>query len=236
MKLLSLRRQGCGIVTSLAALALLLPLGNIASAENIVYSGTDFDVTVSDPVDVGIALKAVTLTATGKSGKLLSGFDGVSDGMTGIVTQGDSLHQVWQIGALETPTLTQTEAVELIPAEIFNTVDTHFLFEEAEILGTVNPTETRGVQNDSEHAYAGFGDQLTGTFVLNGVALPTWEFAYVVVPDGTEVTLDFDMSILGQNPEFVSSSFLVPEPGTLMLLALGGLVALPVVCRRRAAK
>ena len=205
---------------------IVLSLTSVAAQAELIYVGTNFDIEVSSPVDVGVTpLRAVILTAVGKNGFLPNTFDSTKSGFggTGITTVGDSLHQVWEFGAFPTPILTLT--ADTIPQDL----DTHFLIETGQYLaGALAPTENRPTTDLTEDPRAGFGNSMTGTFSLTGSGSPTWDFAYLVVPNGTEVFLDFEISGVdlddnGYSDTVTGSLLVVPEPSMLLLLVLGAL-------------
>lgn len=206
-----------------AAFAIIGQMVSTGIAQATVISvGTNFDIEVSTPIEVGITpLWAVTLTAVGKNGALPNTFDSDKSGAggTGITTVGDLLHQVWEYGTIATPTLTLLGD----PTPISQEVDTHFLVETADIATMSPPAENKPTPYTVEDSRGGFGNSLTGTFSLLAVEQPRWDFAYFVVPAGTEVFFDFEIGANGFDSETVGGSFVVPEPSTLLLLVLGAL-------------
>jgi len=220
-------------------LAAVLSIGGLAMATTIaqagmIHVGTNFNVEVSTPTRVGVTpLWAVTLTAIGKDGALVNGFDGTGTG-GGITTDGNLLHQVWEEWP-PAPVSFATPTLDLVgtytpEAPFPQELDTHFLVLSDEIIVNDAPAENRSVLDATEDLRAGFGDSLTGTFSLDGVLLSQWDFAYLVVPAGTEISLDFDVggkvgSVFVK--EAVSGSFdVIPEPSGLLLLVVFGALAL----------
>ncbi len=218
----------------LCTLCALMVLTGTAHAGTI-WTGTNFQIDASAPAPVGIALEAVTLTVVGLNGTLPNSFDGISGGATGITTAGNSLHQVYEfmpVTGSPTPTLAL-----LVPANVaFQPIDTHFLVDPPTILPVTAPSEDQNVGDATEAANAGYGSFLTGQFALSGAPPASWDFAYLVVPSGTTVSLDFRVADgSGTHPlEHVQTSFTIPEPTTACLLAIGALaVGLACFTRRR---
>lgn len=193
-----------------------------------IYTGTNFRIDVSNPTPVGSALQSVTLTAIGLNGTLPSAFDGTSSGKTGITTSDNSLHQVWEFGAVATPTLNLVDAGSNAQ---YQPIDTHFLLLSANIVPVSAPTENRPVANAAETPNGGYGNQLTGAFSLSGSAASTWNFAQIVVPAGTVLSMYFAIGATS-GEELVGSSDqplrfqVVPEPSSwlLLVIALGSLL------------
>ena len=173
------------LFTSALALSAIL-YGGYARAD-IVYSGTDFRIEESLPTDLGSGLEAVTLTAIGQdpvNPYNPNGFDSGTGSNVGIWTASNSLHQLWEYGGfVSTPTLTL-----YVPGSIDQNLDTHFLISTGQYASVTNPpSETKEQVGD-------FGNSLTGTFSINSTVNPTWAFAYLVVPVGTQVNLNFTIA------------------------------------------
>jgi hypothetical protein len=215
-------------VVVLATVAVLS--GRLAQAEMVftdVYDGTNFTIQASNPVNLaGSALEAVTLRVVGLNGAIPNTYDSSKDNTGGTGITASALHQIWPYDALATPTSDM-----LIP--ITQAWDTHFLVNSANLLSVAAPSEDR-VLNHLYDPWGGFGTFLKGTFTDLTAVNSTWDFAYLVVPHGTTVHLDFDIGGAGFASEVVGGSFTVPEPSALILLVVGvlGLLA----CRRRLAR
>jgi hypothetical protein len=216
-------------------LAICALLSICASAQGAtVWTGTNFRVDASAASPVGIDLYGVTLTAVGLNGALPNAFDGVTGGGTGITTVGDLLAQVTEFVPLgsHTPTLD----LQVAGNSIYYPIDTHFLVEPPAIAAIVAPSETVNIADATEAPNAGYGDSLTGQFTLAGGAAATWDFAYIVVPAGTGIDLNFRLADGGGIHPFetVQASFAVPEPSTLALCLVGLLAWVTCGRRRRA--
>jgi hypothetical protein len=190
-----------------------------------IYTGTNFNIQVSTPVDVGTTpLKAITLTAIGKNGALPSAFGG-----TGISTIGNALHQIYEGNFVPTPTTTL-----IVPGSIPENLDTHFLVDTNNIIAITAPNENRNTLSAVENAFGGFGNVLNGVFTLKGTPTSsTWDMAYLVVPDGAQLNFNFSVSADGYSPELVNTSYTVPEPSAIALLAAGCIGLLFPIRRRR---
>ncbi len=200
----------------------------------IIYSGTNFDIQLSTPVEVGITpLKAMTLTVLGKNNVVPNSFDGTRLGGTGITTTGDALHQIWEYNASQTPTTTL-----IVAGSIPENLDTHFLFGTDKIISITAPNENRNTLYTVENDYGGFGNSLNGVFSLKGTPTSSlWDLAYLVVPQGAQLNFKFSVGAIGFTPELVNASYsVVPEPSMIVLLAIGctGLL-IPVWRRKRSA-
>ena len=113
--------------------------------------------------------------------------------------------------------------------------DSYLIVNPAEFNLTLSsPFENKVDGSSHGGADYGWGDHLGAAFSFDeSFDKEVWPFARVVVPNGTTVNLYFELSLPSGDDETVNTSFTVPEPGTLILLALGGLVALPAASRRR---
>jgi hypothetical protein len=223
-------------VLAIAATAAILS-GQFARADLIytdIFTGSNFTIQVSNPVNIaGTALEAVTLRAVGKNGAIPNTFDSDKSGAhgTGISTTGSALHQIWPLdrSSLKTPTLDMDEE------DPFNqALDSHFLVYSANLISFIAPTEDR-VTNHVYDSQGGFGTYLRGTLTDMSAVSSVWDFAYLVVPGGTTVNLDFEIGADGFESDTVSRSFVVPapEPNAIILLAVGVIGLL--ICRRRSA-
>ena len=233
---------------TLVALTLGLMVG-AAQADILLFSGTVYNVVITDPVPVGdgseslISFDLKLVNTTGDPGYDASAFDGTAFGYTGITSgvfnAGTGLHQHYSTGlAPTTPTL---------DSPVFATaIDTHFLDVLGNMLGINPPSEIVADIGPSAEAsdatppydlfgWTDFGSQLTGTFAVPGV--PSLSLAQIVirdpglpligVPFGTGlVSLDFFMSGTTAGETFLFDIGVVPEPATIGLLALGGMGAL----------
>jgi hypothetical protein len=204
-----------------------------AAQAEIIFSGTNIDVKVSDPVSVGMSpLKAITLTAVGKNGFFPNGFDSTrtNQGGTGITSEGDNLHQVG-MPQINYYTPTNNPNISLL-------IDTHFLIgPPSYVSGTVLPSETMNIASailGDTNGY--FGNSLYGIFSLSGIPTSSeWDFAYIVAPEGTQVNLDFKIGAMqgsqSVRDEFIHSFTVTPEPSAFVLLAMG-LLGMLVYARR----
>jgi hypothetical protein len=195
---------------------------------NTIYNGTNFTIQVSDPVSLpGTPFNAVTLRAVGKNGALPSTFDSDKSGVHGTGITASALHEIWpyDLDVLKTPTLD-------MGVPINQALDSHFLVHvnDLTIPAGKAPAEDR-VLNHAYDSYGGFGTYLKGTFTDSTAVNSIWNFAYLVVPVGTTVNVDFEIGAAGKPSETVMRSFTVPEPSTIVLLSLGFVGF--VVCRRR---
>jgi hypothetical protein len=179
-----------------------------------IYDGTNFTIQASNPVALTGPLQAVTLRAVGKNGTLPNTFDGYKFDQTGTGITASGLYEVWKSDDTATPTLTLAQKVNYV-------LDSHFLVLDANVI-MLNPADED--RNDPpDHLYdplGGMGSYLTGTFVLKVTQNATWDFAYLVVPVGATVNLDFEIGAADVDSETVNCSFGVPEPSTVVLLAV----------------
>ena len=126
----------------------------------VLYSGTNIDLVASNPILVGKTLEAFTLTAVGLNGAIPNTFDSTNSGQggTGITTVGTNLAQAWEFGGV-VPTPTQNLVV---PGDIPQAIDTHFLVDSTAIFSVVAPQENFLVPNPTEAPSAGLGNALWG--------------------------------------------------------------------------
>ena len=195
-------------VPKLVVVAMLVSSPSRAVAKTL-YVGTNIGLVASNPVPVGQALEAFTLSAVGSNGAVPSTFDSSNSGQggTGITTVGNNLAQVWEFNSVPTPTQNLN-----MPGDIPQDIDTHFLVDSNQIFSVVAPQENRIVPNPSEHPYAGFGNALWGTFSLPSQSSSTWSFAYIVVPLNTTVQFDFQLAAPGFPAESVNTSWTLTFP------------------------
>ncbi|MBN2581374.1 MAG: PEP-CTERM sorting domain-containing protein [Pirellulales bacterium] len=211
-----------------------------AFADTIIYSGDYFDILVSDPVDVESShtLKAVVLTASGqRTNSKPNTFDCTKSGSEpsslGIFTSGNHLHQVGWLKA-DVPAAPVDIYTPTNESQFDEVLDTHFLINPPDvIISSPSPQENMPVQDAAFHEHGHYGSYLKGNFALQGLPseLPaTWEFARIVVPNGTEINFNFAIGGFAfEGGEYVgkddklSVSYVVPEPCTLGLLGMGAL-------------
>lgn len=200
----------CGwlFASTFVPLAVLLGCPILAVAKTL-YVGTNIGLVASNPIPVGQALEAFTLTATGSNGAIPNTFDSTNSGQggTGITTIGNNLAQVWEFNAVPTPTQNLN-----MPGDIPQNIDTHFLVDSNAIFSVVAPQENRLLPNPAEHPYAGFGNTLWGAFSLPSQTLANWDFAYVVVPLNTTVQFNFQLAAAGFPAESVNTSWTLTFP------------------------
>ncbi|MCH8923802.1 MAG: hypothetical protein IIA67_11735, partial [Planctomycetes bacterium] len=204
---------------AVSAVCCLLTCCRWARAE-MIYTGLNADVEISEPVMVGDGtenLLLVNLSIVGKNGALLSGFDGTISG---------PLHQQ---SAAETPTPSLDEP--RADTIFLTNIDTHFnvhnddvivLFPMSETLGSVASSgeATDATGTDAAIALTSLGSSLSGTFVrMMGESTASWNLAQIVVPRGSTVSLEFEIGIRQgtQNSlEIVTTSFDVgSRPGVI---------------------
>lgn len=221
------------LATSLA-LALVIGLAGSANAVTIVHSSTLFDWVISDSVAVGDgseSLVAFTLSIVNNSGIANDNpqaFDSRASSLGGIT---GNLHQQHStILSADTPTDQETNFA--------TDIDTHFLLDgvnHAFDSGTGGPlenyvslsSEAPNPPNPAFDAFADveFGTFLTTTLTLTGAVGNTWDFAYVVVPGGSEVGVNGQAaSTQGVKDDIVDFNFTappIPVPAALAPVMLG---------------
>jgi hypothetical protein len=227
------------IFTTVAFSAVMI--GSFAQAE-IIFTSPNLDIVASAPINVGTTpLKAVTLTAIGYNNYKPKTFDSTKSdfggGGNGITTPaGNLLHQVgWKID--EAPFYTDLYTPTNSP-NLALTLDTHFLIDSNTYSSSYGPSETMNVANTADSIYGHYGDSLVGTFSLNSLPTsPTWNFAYIVVPNNAVVHLNFEIiarTVNGdQSLANVGYFLAVPEPNVLILLGTFGIGLLFHALRRR---
>ncbi|MBI2825856.1 MAG: PEP-CTERM sorting domain-containing protein [Planctomycetia bacterium] len=190
-------------LTSAACLAIIAS-GPPDLAAKTIYLGANFDVFASNPINVGNALEAFTLTAVGKNGAVPNTFDSSNSGAggTGITSVGNALDQVWEFDAVPTPT-----SNVFSPGTFPQQIDTHFLVDSTAIVSFVPPQENRITPNPSEHPFAGFGNALWGVFSLPSQSATSWDFAYIVAPLGATIGFDFQLAAPGFSAESIAASW-----------------------------
>jgi len=192
--------DACGrvrrVATTLGVLAAVVALAASAHGE-ILVTGTNWEVSMSAPTPVGTgaeSLVAVTLSVSNITGD--AAFDPnafgwhMKDGTELIGIQGQ-LHQEWGFGGgLPTPSMKPP----FVGGPVGTPLDSHFLTEnnlsppggdpqEDMTPGTSTEPPTPGYGN-------GFGTFLKGDFTDPDVSGTTWDFAYLVVPEGSLLDLD----------------------------------------------
>jgi len=217
----------------LLILSVFLVFVSAATAETTVFFGITYDVVISAPMPVGDgteSLRAFTLAIVNTTGNAMlnpAGFDGTAlFGYTGI---SGKLHQQDVASLIRTPTTDNTD--------LATDIDTHFLFTMADVLAVTAPVETSGLLASGEapnatgplaaFAQTSFGDNLTGDPALIGGATgPRWDLAYIVVPQGELITLDFVINGFDGSEDIFASFEVVPEPTSLSLLSIGAILAM----------
>ena len=220
----------------------------VASADTLVFSGAVYDAFITDPVPVGdgseslIGFTLYFVNTSGDSAKAFDTFDDQSNpaftGITGELHQHDS-------------TLLGSFSPTLSNPNYSTAIDSHFLVNDGDLLNTTAPNETRLVAPSLEASDAAnptfqtfadtsFGDYMGGSFADNTAAGVTpRNLVYLVIRDpglaltgvayGDELSL-VDNFYLATGPgggEVVEFGIgVVPEPATMSLLAIGGVVAL----------
>ena len=229
----------------LTVVAVLLNSAAISNAQTTVHASTLFDWVISPPVHVGngsenlvnFTLSIVNLT--GDPDFNPQAFDSKATGFRGITGM---LHQQDSV-SLDTKTPTNRDG------GLYSTdIDTHFLLNGRHfiaLIGIGDPEEDRGVSPSAEptnafhivnpFAETTFGSFLTTTLALNEVATDTWDFARIVVPNNTYVSVNgVAASADGHKDSVVDFTFLVSSGIPLSpAWGMGVCAALCLFSRRR---
>ena len=208
-------------IVSLISVAIMLTTAVVANADITVFSGSIYDVVITDPTPVGINPAGENLMGsmmsivnkTGLSGYDPAGFNGNSwaesnpsapDGpdYTGIT---GAFHNQYLVMDGTSPTLDDPDFA--------TTIDTHFNLLSGDVLFVgFGPSETNNLPAGptaepfdatgpwAAFAMTDFGDRVYGNFAVNGGTLAdvdgdgdptTWQFLYIVAPTDSIVTMDF---------------------------------------------
>ncbi len=207
-------------IVSLISVAIMLTTAVVANADQTVFSGSIYDVVITDPVPVGanpagenlLAFMMSIVNTTGLSGFDPAGFNGTHwfesnpnapdgpdyTGITGV------FHNQFFDRDATSPLLED-------PVEFTTDVDTHFNLLAGDVLFVgFSPSETNdgiltaepfnAVGGWADDAKNDFGDRLYGNFAVNGGVAAnvdgdgdpsTWQLVYIVVPTDSWVTMDF---------------------------------------------
>jgi len=119
------------------------------------------------------------------------------------------MNQILAFGALPTPTLTNAD---FLVGTNNREQDSHFLLHDADLLVATAPAET--------------ANSLTGIFgIAVSARMQSLPLAWIVIADGNTVVMSGESAgPAGEGP--FQTDLIIPEPATLGLLVLGGLVAL----------
>jgi hypothetical protein len=222
-------------------LSAVLMLAGAAQAEILVFSGTSFDVLITDPVPVGttgslIGFDLVIRNTTGDSAMNPSGLMAMTNSLGDMGFFGDFHQYDWTMVGITSPDATN--------ATFATALDTHFTFTSTQVVTAVAPAEDSGLAASAEVPAMGvysFGSFLTGGVALvGGNASTDWTLAHFVVADpgqpltggafgaeGAAVDAFFQIAGQGGSKENLSFSIVpIPEPATMSLLAAGGIAAL----------
>ncbi len=221
-------------------LSAVLMLAGAAQAEIMVYSGTLFDVLITDPAPVGgtgtlVAFDLVIRNKSADPGLNPSGLMAMDNALGSMGFFGDFHQNGFPAAMLTSPDASNPTFADAL--------DTHFLFTSTQVVTAVAPTEDQGVAPSAE---VGAFTYSFGTFLTGGVALiganpsADWDLAQFVIEDpaqpltgaalgadGAVADMFFQIAGADGSKENIAFSLVpVPEPATMSLLAVGGIAAL----------
>jgi hypothetical protein len=227
----------------LLAASLLLALIAAPASAAITYTGTLYDIVVSDPTSVGSVegllsytvsavakpgtAPATTITSIGTLDTLTVGVIGAPIGnyTDGILHNEQFTQSSPPFGRLVTPDMVGAGS---------SSVDTHFLVDPSKVIAVqplsepeVDPASSGEPGDYSPVGVTGFGDYLLGAYAYTGGNEPnetSHAFLQVVIPSGTTAYGYIQVAGAGKAEDF--EGFAIPEPATMSLLGLGGLAAL----------
>jgi hypothetical protein len=238
-------------VSRLLVLAAVFGLATSAGGATVfpVHTGTDFQWSMVDCGPVGTGAESLigfilrVTNISGSSAKNPQAFDGHPDpnnppGQTGITTPGgDGLHNEQYVtkAYTVTPSLTIWNVTWGIPA---SPIDSYFNLLDANLASVFAPSEPPAVTPSAEPPFyagdwTGFNNALQGTFGLKGTnPSADWDLAYLVVPVGTPIRVDCQVSGadgVKEDFDFIFPGVCIPTPAALPF----GFAGLLFLVRRR---